>query len=92
VIEAKLQVMLGSLPAHISRLDIEFDSARNERSGQVTYSCKLVVAESNGQPHVIYNQQPDANLAIEGAIARARRAISRLSRARANSWGQASPQ
>lgn len=92
VIDAKLKVMLGSMLAHVARVDIELDRSIGQSNGQLTYSCKLVLTESNGQRYLLLNQQPDANLAIEGAIARVRRAITRQSRARVNSWGQASAQ
>ena len=92
VIQAKLQVMLGSMLAHISRIEVEFAQAPGQRGGQGAYVCQLHVTEGNGEIHVLYNRQPDANLAIEGAIARARRAITRLSRARVSAWGQASAQ
>ena len=91
IIDAKLQVMLGSMLAHINRIDIEFDRSISQCGG-VTYTCTVVLTESRGQRFLLFNQQPDANLAIEGAMARSRRAITRLSRARVNSWGQASAQ
>lgn len=90
VIEAKLHVMLGSMLAHISRIDIEFSQIPGYRGGRPTYLCKLEVTERNGESYLLYNDQPDAYLAIEGAIARARRGITRLSRARVGGWGQAS--
>lgn len=92
VLEAKLQLMLGSMLTYISRVEIEFAQTPVQRGSGVTYSCKLEVTEGNGERHLLYNHQPDANLAIEGAIARARRAITRMSRARVNPWGQASSQ
>lgn len=92
VIEAKLSVMLGSMLAHISRIDIEFSQIPGYRGGRSTYVCKLEVSERNGESYLLYSYQPDANLAIEGAIARARRAITRLSRARVSAWGQVSVQ
>jgi hypothetical protein len=92
VIETKLHVMLGSMLAHISRIDIEFSQIPGYRDGLATFVCKLEVIERNGENYLLYNYQPDANLAIEGAIARARRAITRLSRARVSAWGQVSAQ
>lgn len=44
------------------------------------YICKLEVTERNGESYVLNNCRPDASLAMEGAIARARRGITRLSR------------
>ena len=92
VIESKLHVMLGSMLGHVSRVDIALDKASDERTGQATYSCTLMVRESGGQRHTLHSHQPDANLAIEGAIARARRTLTRLSRTRVSTWGQASSQ
>jgi hypothetical protein len=92
VIEAKLQVMLGSMLTHISRVEVDLEKSPAQRGSGVTYGCKLVLIESNGERHLLDNYQPDANLAIEGAIARARRSITRLSRARVSTWGQASAQ
>ncbi|HEY9147378.1 MAG TPA: hypothetical protein VIQ22_00090 [Gammaproteobacteria bacterium] len=91
-IEAKLQVMLGSMLAHINRIDIEFSEIPGYRDGPATFVCRLEVTERNGESYLLYNYQPDANLAMEGAIARARRAITRLSRARVSNWGQVSAQ
>ena len=92
LIEAKLQVMLGSMLGDINRIDIEFSQIPGYRGGRETFVCKLEVTERNGERYLLYNYQPDANLAIEGAVARARRAITRLSRARVSSWGQVSAQ
>jgi hypothetical protein len=90
VIETKLQVMLGSMLAHISRIEVEFDRIVEARDQRVTYTCQLVLTESSGERYQLCNDQPDANLAIEGAIARARRSITRLGRARVPTWRQAS--
>ena len=92
VIDSKLQVMLGSMLGYVSRIEVLLDKKLDQRTGRTTYCCTLVVRESSGQKHTLYNQQPDANLAIEGAIARARRAVTRLSRSRATAWGQVSSQ
>jgi hypothetical protein len=92
VMDSKLQVMLGSMFGCISRIDILLDKALDQRTGQTMYNCTLLVRESGGQKHTLYNRQSDANLAIEGAIARARRAVTRLSRSRATAWGQVSSQ
>ena len=91
-IEAKLQVMLGSMLSDISRIEIDLEKSSGQRGGGVTYGCTLALTESNGERYLLDNYQPDANLAIEGAIARARRAITRLSRVRVSAWGQASAQ
>ena len=92
IIDAKLQVMLGSMLAYINRIDIEFDRSSSQCGGGVTYTCTVVLTESRGQRFLLFNQQPDANLAIEGAMARSRRAITRLSRARVGSRGRVSAQ
>lgn len=82
VIESKLQVMLGSMLANISRINVELDRVVETREQRVSYSCKLAIVDSNGEKYLLSTDQTDANLAIEGAIARARRAIIRLGRAR----------
>lgn len=92
VIESKLQVMLGSMLGHIGRIEIDFGEVPGQRGSQLTYICKLEVTETNGERYLLHNHQPDANLAIEGAIARTRRAITRVSRARVGGWGKASAQ
>lgn len=92
VVEAKLRVMLGSMLGDINRIDIEFSQIPGYRGGGETFACKLALTERNGESYLLYNHQPDANLAIEGAIARARRAMTRLSRARVSAWGQVSAQ
>jgi hypothetical protein len=92
VMDSKLQIMLGSMFGDISRIEILLDKVADQRLGQSVYNCTLLVRESSGQKHTLHNQQPDANLAIEGAIARARRAVTRLSRARNTSWGPATVQ
>jgi|GEM_PF-866864 len=92
VIESKLHVMLGSMLAHVTRVDIALDKSSDQRTGQTTYSCTITVRESGDQRHTLHSHQPDANLAIEGAIARARRTLTRLSRSRASTWGQAPSQ
>jgi len=80
VIEAKLQVMRGSMLGDINRSDIEFSQIPGYRGGRETFVCKLEVTERNGESYVPNNCRPDASLAMEGAIARARRGITRLSR------------
>ena len=90
VIETKLQVMLGSMLAHVSRITVEFDRVVEAREQRVSYACKVVLVESSGERYLLANDQADGNLAIEGAIARARRAITRLGRARLPSRWQAS--
>jgi len=90
VIETKLQIMLGSMLAHISRVDVEFDRDAKSRQQYVTYSCKLALTEASGEKYLVCSDQPGADIAIEGAIARARRAMTRRSRARAPGWRQAS--
>ncbi len=90
VIEAKLQIMLGSMLAYTSRIDIELDRGVQSRGDRSTYTCKLLLVEDNGERYTLSTDQPDADLAIEGAIARARRAM--LRRARSSGWRQASVQ
>jgi ribosome-associated translation inhibitor RaiA len=92
VIESKLQIMLGSMLGQVGRVDIALDKSFDKRLGQTIYSCTLMVRESGGQKHMLHNHQADANLAIEGALARARRTLTRLSRSRPASWGQTSSQ
>lgn len=91
-IDAKLQLVLGSVRAPINRLDIEFERFTCRRGGLSTCTCTSVLTAGNGQITLPFNQQPDANLAIEGAIAGARRAITRLSLTRAGNRCQASAQ
>ena len=92
VIDGKLHVMLGSMLGHIGRIEIDFGKVPGQRGSQVTYFCRLEVTESNGESYLLHNHQPDAHLAIEGAIARARRSITRATRARVGGWGHASAQ
>jgi len=80
VMNSKLQIMLGSMFGDISRIEILLDKALDQRTGKTMHNCTLLIRESSGQKHTLYNNQPDANLAIEGAIARARRSLTRLSR------------
>ena len=82
VIESKLHVMLGSMLANISRISVELDRVVETREQRVSYACKLALVDSSGDKYLLSTDQTDANLAIEGAIARARRAIVRLGRAR----------
>ena len=82
VIESKLHLMLGSMLANISRISVELDRVVETREQRVSYACKLALVDSSGDKYLLSTDQADANLAIEGAIARARRAIIRLGRAR----------
>ena len=88
VMDSKLQVMLGSMFGHISRIEITLYKSSDQRNGQSIYNCRLLIRESSGQKHELCNHQPDGNHAVEGAIARGRRALTRLSRPRASAWGQ----
>jgi hypothetical protein len=92
VIEAKLQFMLGSMLAYTSRINIELDRDSQRQDKLATYVCKLLLVEDNGERYVHRTDQPDAELAIEGAIARARRAMLRRSRARTSGRRHASAQ
>jgi len=83
VIEGKLRIMLGSMMVHIIRIDVELNKAVASRNQPTPYRCKLVLVDNHGERYQLHNDQLDAILAIEGAIARARRALTRLSRARA---------
>jgi len=92
IIEAKLHIMLGSMFVNVSRIDVELDRLPDRRNRQETYTFCLVVTDGNGARYEQRNDQPDANLAIEGAIARLRRAITRAKRGRGPGWSQASGQ
>ena len=92
VMEAKLQLMLGSMLACTNRIDIELVRGIASQDQSPTYTCKLLLLEDNGERYVLRTDQPDAGLAIEGAIARARRAMIRRSRARTTGWRQQSVQ
>ncbi len=74
VIEAKLQIMLGSMLAYASRIDIRFDRIIHKHSKRATYTCKLILVEDNGERYAVHSDQPNGEMAIEGAIARTRRA------------------
>ncbi len=89
VIEARLQIMLGSLLNQVTRIEVDFEHYVEKPAGQAMYSCKLCLTESSGQKYRIFNNQTDAKIAIEGALARARRMITRLSRDRSKTWGVA---
>lgn len=82
VIETKLQVMLGSILTNLSRINVELDKVVETREQRGRYACKLALVDSSGEKYLLSTDQTDANLAIEGAIARARRAIIRRGRAR----------
>jgi len=88
VIESKLEIMLGSMLAYTSRIDIELGRASQGKDECTTYTCKLLLVEDNGERYALYAEQPDGMLAIEGAIARARRDMVR--RSRTTGWRQAS--
>lgn len=92
VIEDKLRIMLGSMMVHIIRIDIELNRTVSSGDQRTPYRCKLVLVDSHGERYQLHNDQLDATLAIEGAIARGRRALTRLSRARAPGRRQASMQ
>lgn len=80
IIEAKLQLMLGSLLTNVSRIDVELGKVIRREDMLSTYTIVLVLTQHNGESYSLRNDQPDANAAIEGVIARARRAITRISR------------
>ena len=82
VIAEKLQFILGSMLAYTTRIDVEFDKVSHIDGKWITYTCKLSLHDDNGDRHVLCNGQPDGDLAIEGAIARAKRVMVRRSRSR----------
>jgi hypothetical protein len=92
VIEAKLQIMLGSMLAYTSRVEIELDRDSQSHGKRPTYTCSLSLLEDNGERYALRTDQPDAELAVEGAVARVRRAMVRRSRARIPGRRQASAQ
>lgn len=92
VIEEKLQIILGSMLAYTTRIDIELDTVSHRDIKWMTYACKLSLEDDHGNRHVLRNDQADGDVAIEGAIARAKRVMVRRSRARASGWRSASMQ
>jgi hypothetical protein len=92
VIEASARFMLGALVTRARRIEVELDHRDSPGGHYPAYTCKVIVVESSGERLVLHNQQPDGRRAIEGAMARARRAITRLSRSRQGGWNQASTQ
>lgn len=92
VIESRLQIMLGSMLSHIRRIDIEFIGEVEQPGVQTIYCCKLTLLEVGGEEFLLRYSQADGSIAIEGAFARARRAMTRLSRVRGNVWNRFSEQ
>jgi hypothetical protein len=92
VIEASALFMLGSLVTRTRRIEIELENRESPGGQYPAYTCKVIVVENSGEKLVLHNQQPDGHRAIEGAMARARRAITRLSRSRQGGWNQVSTQ
>ncbi len=90
VIKTRLQLMLGSMLVNSSRVEIELWPSPERRGHRLTYGCRLTLTESNGERYLLHNEQPDALLAIEGAIARARRTMTRLKRHGAPGWRETS--
>ena len=92
VIEEKLQFILGSMLAYTTRIDIELNRVSHRDIKWITYACKLSLEDDHGNRYVLRNDQPDGDVAIEGAIARAKRVMVRRSRTRASGWRAASMQ
>ena len=89
LIEARLRFMLGSILTNIQRVEVDFISSNGPAGQNSAYTCMVVVIEHSGERHELHNQQPNPHLAIEGAIARARRAMTRIKRSRSNGWTKA---
>lgn len=77
IIETNLRVMLGSILAGLGRIDVEFDAYSDDRGHGAAYRCQLVMTELSGAKHLLENIQPDGKRAIEGALSRGRRLMSR---------------
>ena len=92
VIEKKLQIILGSMLAYTTRIDIELDRVSHRDIKWIIYACRLSLEDDHGNRYVLRNDQPDGDVAIEGAIARAKRVMVRRNRARASGWRAASMQ
>jgi ribosome-associated translation inhibitor RaiA len=82
VIEDRVNLMLGSTMLNIRRIDIEFACHGLVDDKFRTHSCTVVVTEPSGAQLYLRNEQADANEAIDGAVARVRRAVARRMRAR----------
>lgn len=81
VLEARAALGLGSLPAISHRIDIELHQAPGKDG---VFTCSISVMMNNGDTHNLHNTQPNAVAAIDGVIARARRAIARRGQVQAN--------
>ena len=90
IIEDRVSLMLGSALVNIRRIDIDFDSHEQGDDQCRTHSFCIVLTEASGAQVCLRNEQVDANDAIEGGLARARRVVvrrkwTRLSRQRLSS-------
>lgn len=82
VLESRIRSGLGSILAHSRRVQIELHQEDGESSA---YTCKLLFVKGNGSRYALSNTQPNAEIAIDGALARARRAMIRRNLAPARS-------
>jgi len=91
VIDAKVTFMLDSMMHNFRRVEISFSGRGRTTEGSYSaYICTLVITETSGVRHELHNEQPDPNVAIEGALARGRRSMTRTRRVRNTGWRQAS--
>jgi len=90
-IDGKVTFMLGSMMHNVPRVEISFSGRGKTNEGNYSaYVCTLVIIENSGLRHELHNEQPDPNNALEGALARGRRSMTRTRRARNTGWRQAS--
>ena len=74
VLESRASIGLGSLLAQSRRVDIELHRNAPD-SGPFT--CSLTYVLGNGSKQTLSNTQPQADMAIDGVLARARRTLQR---------------
>ena len=74
VLESRARLGLGSILANSRRVEIEL---REGAPTNTTFTCSLSVILTNGDKHKLTNTQPKAGIAIDGVIARTRRAVNR---------------
>jgi hypothetical protein len=84
VLESQVRLGLGSISATSSRVEIELHQAPGQNCA---FTCQLLVLLANGEKHQFANTQPGADTAVEGVIARARRAMVRRGLMRASAEG-----
>ena len=90
VIEERVRFVLGSILTNVRRLEIYFDRCRGRSINQCAYTCQLVVIDRAGRRRVLHNQQMDPGDAIDGVLARTRRALTRQQRGYHPGWQTAS--